>query len=76
MSDTAPRIVLTDMQLKDVIEQFEAAVDKRYPDAMCQVSPRAMTVALAHFHQLKADRERESAAFDSAVDARMKGANA
>ena len=48
---------MTTDQLNDIIEQFRIALDKRPPDAMCQVSPRAMAVALAHFEELKRDRE-------------------
>lgn len=48
---------LTDLQLDDIIEQFRLALDKRKPDSMCQVSPRAMVVALAHFEELKRDRQ-------------------
>ena len=49
---------LTDAQLNDVIEQFRIALDKRKPDCMCQVSPRAMGVALHHFEELKREREQ------------------
>lgn len=49
---------LTDQQLDDVIEQFRIALDKRKPDCMCQVSPRAMAVALHHFEELKREREQ------------------
>ena len=48
---------LTDSQLNDVIEQFTIALDKRKPDCMCQVSPRAIAVALHHFEELKRDRQ-------------------
>lgn len=47
---------ITDQQLDDVIEQFTIALDKRKPDCMCQVSPRAMAVALRHFEDLKRER--------------------
>lgn len=49
---------MTDQQLDDVIEQFRIALDKRKPDCMCQVSPRAMVVALQHFEELKREREQ------------------
>ena len=42
---------ISDQQLNDVIEQFRIALDKRKPDCMCQVSPRAMAVALHHFEE-------------------------
>ena len=45
-------MILTDAQLKDIIEQFEAALDHRPPAAMCQVSPRALAVALAYFKSM------------------------
>lgn len=48
---------ISDMQLNDIIEQFRTALDKRPPDCMCQVSPRAMAVALAHFEEMKRDRQ-------------------
>jgi len=50
-------VTISDNELNDIIEQFRIALDKRPPDAMCQVSPRAMAVALAHFEELKRDRE-------------------
>jgi hypothetical protein len=50
-------VPLTDTQLRDIIEQFRLALDKRPPDSMCQVSPRAMAVALAHFEELQRDRQ-------------------
>ena len=50
-------MTISDNELNDIIEQFRIALDKRPPDAMCQVSPRAMAVALAHFEELKRDRE-------------------
>lgn len=54
---------MTPEQLDDIIEQFTIALDKRRPDAMCQVSPRAMAVALHHFQELHRDQElsREAA---------------
>ena len=48
---------ITDQQLDDVIEQFTIALDKRKPDCMCQVSPRAMAVALHYFEEIKRDRQ-------------------
>ena len=50
-------MTITDQQLNDVIEQFQLALDRRKPDCMCQVSPRAMVVALHHFKELKRDRQ-------------------
>ena len=50
-------MTITDQQLNDVIEQFQLALDRRKPDCMCQVSPRAMVVALHHFEELKRDRQ-------------------
>lgn len=50
-------VTITNQQLDDVLEQFRIALDKRKPDCMCQVSPRAMAVALHHFEELKRDRQ-------------------
>ena len=49
---------ISDQQLNDVIQQFQLALDRRKPDCMCQVSPRAMAVALHHFEELKREREQ------------------
>lgn len=38
---------ITEAQLRDTIESLVTAQDKRYPEAMAQVSPRAVAVALA-----------------------------
>lgn len=47
---------MSDAQLKDIIEQFRLAADKRRPESMCQVSPRALLVALAHFESMARER--------------------
>ena len=39
--------VVTEAQLIDTIASLETAADKRHPDAMAQVSPRALVVAIA-----------------------------
>lgn len=52
---------MTPLQLAEIIEQFRIALDKRKPSSMCQVSPRAMAVALAHFEELQRDRQLPNA---------------
>ena len=52
---------MTPEQLNDIIDQFRLAMDKRHPDSMCQVSPRALAVALHHFEGMRDDQELSEA---------------
>lgn len=49
---------MTPDQLDTTITELARALDQRKPDCMCQVSPRTIAIALAHFESINRVGER------------------
>lgn len=58
-------MIVSDHQLSEIITEFRRALDKRPPESFCQVSPRAVAVALHHFERLQQARQEAAGSPDA-----------